>query len=72
MEKGDGNAQEMSFWGHLDALRAVLWKAAVVLVGAAAGLFAVMPDLFDSVILAPCRGDFVLYRLFAWVTAQFP
>lgn len=72
MEKNDGNAREMSFWGHLDALRAVLWKAAVVLVGAAMGLFAVMPDIFDRVILAPCRGDFVLYRLFAWVTAQFP
>ena len=62
----------MSFWEHLDALRSVLWKAAVVLVGAAAVLFAVMPDLFDSVILAPCRGDFALYRLFAWLTAQFP
>ena len=71
-EEENSSAGEMTFWGHLDALRAVLWKAAVVLVGAAVVLFAVMPDLFDRVILAPCRGDFVLYRLFAWVTAQFP
>lgn len=69
---GNSTSVEMSFWEHLDALRSVLWKAAVVLVGAAAVLFAVMPDLFDSVILAPCRGDFALYRLFAWLTAQFP
>ena len=62
---GNSTSGEMSFWEHLDALRSVLWKAAVVLVGAAAALFAVMPDLFDSVILAPCRGDFALYRLFA-------
>lgn len=66
------DSAEMSFWGHLDALRAVLVKAAVVLVGAAIALFAVMPDIFDSVILAPCRGDFVLYRLFASITEQFP
>lgn len=59
----------MSFWDHLDALRAVLIKIAVVLVVFAGVLFVYMPDIFDSVILAPCRGDFVLYRLFERITA---
>ena len=31
-----------------------------------------MPTLFDQVILAPCHGDFVLYRLFERITAAVP
>ena len=65
-------SNEMSFWGHLDALRAVLMKASEVFVVAAIALFAVMPRIFDEVILAPCRGDFVLYRLFARITGLLP
>lgn len=64
--------QEMSFWDHLDALRAVLVKMAVVVVAMAIILFAAMPRIFDSVILAPCHGDFVLYQLFARITAAIP
>ncbi len=31
-----------------------------------------MPYLFDHVILAPCRGDFILYEWFRMVGAQIP
>lgn len=62
----------MSFWDHIDALRSVLIRIAVVLVLVAVGLFFVMPDIFDSVILAPCHGDFVLYRLFERMTSAVP
>jgi len=62
--------QEMSFWDHIDALRAVLIRIVVVLVVATIALFAAMPVIFDSVILAPCRGDFVLYRLFERMTSS--
>ena len=58
--------KEMSFWGHLDALRAVLIKIAIVVVVAAVALFVVMPSIFDIVILAPCRSDFITYR---WLSA---
>lgn len=58
----EDDLKEMSFWEHLDDLRAVLIKIAVVLVVAAVALFVWMPDIFDRVILAPCNGDFVLYR----------
>ena len=62
--------QEMSFWDHIDALRSVLIRIVVVLVATALGLFFVMPAIFDSVILAPCHGDFVLYRLFERMTSS--
>lgn len=60
--------QEMSFWDHLDVLRGVLIKIAVVLVVMAIGFFVLMPTIFDYVILAPCNGDFILYRIFAKIT----
>lgn len=59
-----GSSAEMSFWSHLDVMRAMLVKAGVLVVVLTVVLFAVMPDIFDRVIMAPCNGDFVLYRLF--------
>ena len=64
--------QEMSFWDHIDALRAVLVRIVIVLVVMTLGLFFVMHALFDKVILAPCHGDFVLYRLFERMTSAVP
>lgn len=55
---------EMSFWAHVDALRSVLLRAGGVVVALTAVFFVAMPKIFDTVILAPTRGDFVLYRLF--------
>lgn len=63
---------DKSFWGHLDDLRSVLFKMAVVLAIFMAGFFYFMPWLFDNVILAPCNGDFFLYRLFAGITRSIP
>ena len=68
----EGKLEEMSFWDHIDALRAVLVRIVVVLVVMTLGLFFVMPDIFDSIILAPCHGDFVLYRLFQRMTSAVP
>lgn len=62
----------MGFWSHVDALRGVIIKALLVVVAMAIILFIFMPQIFDTVILAPCRGDFVLYRLFEKVTALSP
>ena len=53
--------KEMGFWDHVDALRTVLLRGAGVVVLFMALFFAVMPELFDRVILAPCRPDFCLY-----------
>lgn len=72
MDQEQESLQQMSFWDHIDALRAVLVRIIVVLVVVAIGLFAAMPMIFDIVILAPCHGDFVLYRLFERMTAAVP
>ncbi len=52
----------MGFWDHAEALRGVMLRIAGVLVVLTAVLFAAMPHIFDSVILAPCRADFILYQ----------
>lgn len=52
----------MGFWDHAEALRGVLLRMAALLAVLTVALFAAMPHIFDSVILAPCHGDFVLYR----------
>lgn len=54
---------EMTFWDHAEALRGVILRGLAVVVALVAVYFAVMPRLFDSVILAPCRPDFALYTL---------
>ena len=68
----DGQLKEMSFWEHLDALRSVLIKIVVLLAVLAVALFCAMPSIFDSVILAPCTGDFVLYRVFGKIASSIP
>lgn len=68
-DNSDNKLQEMSLWEHLDALRSVLFKAAIVVLVFAIAFFIFMPSIFDGVILAPCHGDFVLYRLFEKITA---
>lgn len=60
---------EMGFWSHVEALRNVLLRGALIVVAATVILFAAMPWIFDSVILAPCRSDFILYRVFEKITS---
>ncbi len=58
---------EMSFWGHLDALRAVLVRIAIAIVVAAVAFFIAMPWIFDHVITAPCSEDFPLYHALSFI-----
>lgn len=62
----------MSWGEHFDALRKVLFRVAVVLVVLGVAAFVLMPEIFDSVILAPTRGDFPLYRLFDRLSGNEP
>lgn len=55
--------KELSFWDHLDVLRGMLIRVLVVWFVLAVGYFLLMPYLFDAVIMAPCRDDFVFYEL---------
>lgn len=54
----------MGFWDHVDALRSVLLRVAVVVILLGVGAFAAMPWVFDKVIMGCCSGDFITYRLF--------
>lgn len=56
--------KEMSFWEHIDELRRILFRVALVVVAVMIILFIFMPWLFDNVILAPTHASFPLYRLF--------
>ena len=63
--------QEMSFWDHIDALRSMLIRIVVVSLVLVACRAVFLDALhLRSVILAPCHGDFVLYRLFARITSS--
>lgn len=58
---GDTNK---SFWEHLDDLRALLFRLLAALAVATVACFCFKDELF-SVVLAPSRPDFLIYRLLA-------
>ncbi len=55
-------AQEMSFWEHLDVLRHCLLRILLATAIASVAAFALKEQLF-GLVLAPSHGDFWLYRL---------
>ena len=59
---GGGIGSTMTFWDHLDELRAVIIRALVVTAVAAAVAFCLKDELF-AVVLAPRSSDFITYRL---------
>ena len=63
--------EKMSFWDHVSALRSMILKVFGVVIVLSLIFFAIMPDLFDLVILAPCRSDFFLYHLLGKVIPYF-
>ncbi|MGQ0828260.1 MAG: twin-arginine translocase subunit TatC [Bacteroidota bacterium] len=55
---------EMSFFGHIDALRGHLFRSVLVVFILAAVLFCFPGFLFDTVIFGPLKNDFITYRAF--------
>ena len=53
----------MTFWEHLDELRKVLFRSAIVIVALMAGIFMAKDIVFDKVVFAPINSDFALYKL---------
>lgn len=53
----------MNFWGHVEVLRWVLIRCLVVVFGLAVAVFCLKDFVFDGIILAPSRANFVTYRL---------
>lgn len=54
---------EMGFWDHVDALRGVLWRALTVVGTLTIVVAAIMPAIFDTLILGPCHPRFFTYRI---------
>lgn len=66
----DTGGADNSFFGHLDALRAVLIRVAIVMVVCTVAAFVATPWIFDHVIMAPASGDFPTYIFFNKVAAM--
>lgn len=64
--------KEMTFWEHLDELRIVLLRILVVWGIALVALIAVMPYIFDRIILAPCSDNFILYHALDAISHYLP
>lgn len=56
-------SKEMTFWDHLDVLRGGLIRSLLALAVVSVVLFFFKSFIFDGIILAPTRSDFILYRL---------
>ncbi len=65
---------EMSFWGHIDALRGHLFRSVLVVVVIATTTFFFPDILFDKIIFGPIHNDFITYRAFCklghWLHAR--
>ena len=59
----DNELKEMSFWDHVDDLRRVILRSVGAIILLSVVFFTLMPRIFDSIVLAPCHPDFILYRL---------
>ena len=55
---------ESSFWSHVEALRWVLVRCICVVLGVAIVAFLFKDFVFNHIVLAPCRSDFVTYEFF--------
>lgn len=71
-DKVSDNPDAMDFWAHAEALRSTILRAALIVIIAMAALFAFMPWIFDHIILAPCRSDFITYRIMDLITEKSP
>ncbi len=54
----------MTFWDHLDELRRVIFRSAIVIFVLLVVVFLNKSFVFDKVIFAPTGSDFILYRWF--------
>ncbi|MES2593569.1 MAG: twin-arginine translocase subunit TatC [Bacteroidota bacterium] len=62
--KSKNAAGEMSFWGHIEALRGHIVRSVIVVLVITGVLFCFPEFLFDTVIFGPLNSDFVTYREF--------
>ena len=59
----ENNAEEMSFWDHLEVLRGTLFRSIVAILVVTVVVFCFKSFFFEKIILSPTRSDFFMYRL---------
>ena len=57
--------KDMTFWDHLEALRWMILRCLAALAVFLLAGFIFVPWIFDHIVMAPCRDDFLLYRTIA-------
>ena len=62
-DNGTGDGAEMGFFDHIDALRAHLFRSALVVMGITIVLLVKSKWVFDSLIFGPVKNDFITYRI---------
>jgi len=65
-----GQDSSLTFWGHLDILRQVLWRCLLAIAIASIAVFFCKEWVFEW-ILAPCHPDFPTYRWLNAATGTF-
>lgn len=61
----------MTFWDHLDELRGVLFRSAIVVFVLMAVVFVNKRIVFDEIIFAPVDSNFILYKWFGSLSSLF-
>lgn len=61
----------MTFWEHLDELRKVLFRSAILVVIVMIAVFMAKDFVFNKIIFAPIDSDFVLFKAIDYVLAYF-
>jgi sec-independent protein translocase protein TatC len=60
----NNNTGEMSFWGHIEALRGHIIRSVIVVLILGTVLFCYPEFIFDTIIFGPIKSDFPTYRAF--------
>lgn len=63
--------QDLTFWDHLDDLRRMFLRGFGAVLVLSIAFFALMPSIFDAVVMGPCFGEFPPYRWISSVVAWF-
>lgn len=62
---------EMSFLDHLEELRWLLVRSSIAIIVGACVAFAFSGFIFDEIIFAPKKGDFITYRIFCELAQRY-
>lgn len=71
MAKNKNEGGEMSFLDHLEELRWLLVRSCVAILIGAVGAFIGSSYIFEEIIFAPKRGDFITYRIFCELANKY-